>query len=107
MEKWKIILMCVLISFAAVFFVGLVEEDREAERKTLVHSNPLPLSEESSYYMKSQGSSIIVYNKDHTVYEYTDLQKEFLPEHVVYELIQGIYFQDQEDLYEFLETYSS
>ena len=57
--------------------------------------------------MKSEGEHIIVYNKDHSVYEYTDLSPELLPETLADELIQGVYFRDQQDLYEFLETYSS
>ncbi len=107
MKKWNIILTCVTLVFIAGFFVRYMENRTDIERKLLVQSNEIPQSVEGSYYMKSQGSHIIVYNRDHTVYEYTDLQKEFLPENVVYELVNGIYFQDQEDLYEFLETYSS
>ena len=107
MKKWNIILTCVILFFAGGFVLRYIETEKGMERRLSVQSDEIPETFNGSYYMKSQGNHIIVYNRDHTVYEYTDLQKEFLPENVVYELVNGIYFQDQEDLYEFLETYSS
>lgn len=107
MKKWNIILTCAIFVLAGGISLRYMETENGMERKLSVQSDEFPETFNGSYYMKSQGSHIIVYNRDHTVYEYTDLQKEFLPENVVYELVNGIYFQDQEDLYEFLETYSS
>ena len=107
MKIWKIIFMCVFITFAAFFFWQLVEKDMDIAGKTLVHSDEKEEPASHLYYMKNQGGNIIVYNKDHTVYEYTDLQPEFLPLKVAEELNQGVYFRSQEDLYDFLETYSS
>ena len=107
MKKWNIILTCAILVLAGGISLRYIETENVIERKVSVQSDEIPVTFNGSYYMKSQGSHIIVYNRDHTVYEYTDLQKEFLPENVVYELVNGIYFQDQEDLYEFLETYSS
>lgn len=107
MKKWKTVFLCLFIIGAAVFFWYLVERDREISVKTLVNSETVPVSNPYTYYMKTQGNSIIVYNKDHSVYEYTDLKLDFLPEEVIQALTSGIYFQNQEELYEFLETYSS
>ena len=107
MKTWKFIFMCVFIVFAALFFWRLVEEDMDIAGKTLVYSDEKIESDAHLYYMKNQGGNVIVYNKDHTVYEYTDLQPEFLPKDVAEELAQGVYFRNQEDLYDFLETYSS
>jgi len=89
MKRKKILFLCFFGLGAAVFFLSMKGKD------------------DHSYFIKTENGNIVIYNKDNTVYEYTDLEPEFLPEEVTKELIQGIYFQDQEDLYEFLETYSS
>ena len=107
MKQWKLILMIAFIAVASAFFVGIVIKDTDHADKTPAHSEAAALSENHAYYMKNNDGNIIIYNNDHSVFEFTDLQPEFLPDHIVNELTQGVYFQSQEDLYEFLETYSS
>lgn len=107
MKMMKFIFLCVFVLGTAFFFLRLVEKDNEIGEKNLVHSESALSDHGHTYYMKMKNDNIIVYNKDHTVYEYTDLEPEFLPEDVKKNLVSGITFQNQEDLYEFLETYSS
>ena len=107
MKNRKRIFLCVFVILTVLFLFALVEKEEDVTGKTLVQSDTTMTDSQYHYYMKKLNGSVIVYNKDHTVYEYTDLIPEFLPEEVVQKLNLGIYFQNQEELYEFLETYSS
>lgn len=42
-----------------------------------------------------------------TVYQYTEIEADRLPEELQRELIIGMYVENEEALYRFLETYSS
>lgn len=107
MKKRNIIGICLFIAGAVIFFWYLVEKDQKISEKTLVNSETISVSAQPHYYMKIQGSQIVIFNHDHSVYEYTDLEPEFLPEEVLQELYEGKQFESQEELYEFLETYTS
>lgn len=107
MKRGKRIGVCLFILCAILFFWYLVEKDERISEKTLVRSEIIPVSTGPSYYMKLQGEQIIIFNRDHSVFEYTDLDPDFLPVEILKKLSQGMDFEDQEELYEFLETYSS
>lgn len=107
MKFIKILVMAAVFIGSVIFFFRIVEKEKGVTGKTLVHSETVTPNAAYSYYMKYQNDNIVIYNSDHTVYEYTDLVTEFLPEYIINELSLGIYFQNQEELYEFLETYSS
>jgi len=50
----------------------------------------------------------VVYLEDkETVYMHTDILLENLPEAVQYQIMTYMYVKGEEDLYHFLETYSS
>lgn len=60
------------------------------------------------YYMVLEQGCIAVYYSDKkTIYEYTDILEEDLPEDEVEKLKQGIYIEDEESLYSILESYTS
>ena len=107
MRKYKIIIFSIFIMSAAFCFIGFAIQNNKTKNHTLVQVETFPKENEYSYYIKTKSGNIVIFNKDHTIYEFTDLEPEYLPEEIVTELMHGIYFQDQEDLYEFLETYSS
>ena len=107
MKLLKYLFLFVFIIIAVMFFWYFTEDHRDAKGSTLVHSEADSLQDAPSYYIKIKGDRIIIYNKDHSVYEYTDLEPEFLQEDITLELERGIHFRNQEELYEFLETYSS
>ena len=106
MKNGKIILLCLVGVFFFLMLISMIENDTSIADKVLVDKDNTSTAEHH-YYMKNQNGNIIVFNKDHTIFEYTDLIPEFLPEDVKSNLIHGIYFQNQKDLYEFLETSSS
>ncbi|MGN0153731.1 MAG: hypothetical protein ACI4A3_04730 [Lachnospiraceae bacterium] len=62
----------------------------------------------SGYYAKSFNGMIVILNGDgKTVYEYTQIPINMLPDNVKEEVIEGYYLETEEDLYNFLENYSS
>ncbi len=106
MKKRRIaVYSCLVITFTLIFLNMVRNENRTTDTTSVrVDENTVT---EHHYYMKNQNGTIIVFNKDHSVYEYTDLIPDFLPLEVKEQLLLGIHFQNQEELYEFLETYSS
>ena len=60
------------------------------------------------YYLKELNGYVVVYLSDKkTVYEYTDISLEDLPENLQKEIQNGKYIETLESLYGFLENYSS
>lgn len=114
MKKSKIIFACIFILGAFCFFCYTVEKDKDISGKALVNSKTIAgadhimqSADSPLYYMKFQKNQIVIYNQDHSVFEFTDLEKEYLPTSLIYEIENGKYFNNQQELYEFLETYTS
>ena len=64
--------------------------------------------EKKGYYAKSFNGTIVILNGDEkTVYEYTGIPINILPENLKRTIIQGYYLESDEELYSFLENYSS
>lgn len=60
------------------------------------------------YYLKEQDGYVIVYLYDNvTVFEQTDILITSLPEDLQNQVIEGKYVKTAEELYSFLENYSS
>lgn len=65
---------------------------------------------ESNYrfVMVSENNYVVVYElPDREIYEYTDLILDVLPEEVRQEIREEKYIRDEEELYNFLENYTS
>lgn len=66
------------------------------------------LPEYEGYYAKSFNGSIVILKGDEkTVYEYTQIPVNVLPENIQEDIQDGYYLEDDNALYNFLETYSS
>lgn len=59
------------------------------------------------YYLLYTRERVEIYTDDGTLYDYADVRTELLPEEVFAELKQGMYIKGDEDLYDFLQAYSS
>ncbi len=60
------------------------------------------------FYMVSKDNKLVVYYEDmETVFLTTDISMENLPENVRLEILNKKYFESEEELYNFLESYSS
>ena len=67
-----------------------------------------PPSVAYKYYLTEQNGCVIVYYIDKkTVFEYTSIMVDSLPEELQRQLEKGKYITDIDSLYDFLETYSS
>lgn len=65
-------------------------------------------SEEEYYYLAIRQNKVVVYGADgKTIYMETDIPAQDLPADVLQELIQKRVVNTEEDLYDFLESYSS
>lgn len=61
-----------------------------------------------SFFLRVEDNNIVVYCDDgETVYMYTDISAETLPEYIQSQVIMGMFIEDESVLYHFLETYSS
>ena len=61
-----------------------------------------------SYYLKELNGFVAVYLKDQkTIYEYTTIRVDNLPENVALQMKVGMVIDTTESLYSFLEGYSS
>lgn len=61
-----------------------------------------------SYYLKELNGFVVVYLSDQkTIYEYTTIPVDNLPEEVALEISNGMKIDTSESLYSFLEGYSS
>lgn len=67
-----------------------------------------PYAENYKYYLVAENGMVTVYYIDKkTVYEYTDIQLNTLPQELQTEIESGKCIKDTEELYNFLENYSS
>lgn len=88
-------------------FVGL-EVRAFSAKKVIVRMNYAYVEPTQSFYLHVENNSIVVYCDDNTtVYMYTDILAETLPEYIQTQVIMGMYIEDEAALYHFLETYSS
>ncbi|MDE6435091.1 MAG: hypothetical protein K2L07_12780 [Lachnospiraceae bacterium] len=64
--------------------------------------------EKNGFYARSfNGTIVILQSDDKTVYEYTQIMIHTLPEEMQEKINAGYYIENEEDLYSFLENYSS
>lgn len=87
-----------LYSFELVSYQGQEIHLRKTYRK----------SKEDGFVAKSFNGEVVIMNSDEkTVYEYTSIHISTLPESLQEEVIHGYHITSLEELYQFLENYSS
>ena len=60
------------------------------------------------FYILAKDNKLVVYYEDlETVYLSTDIVMDSLPKDVQLEILKKKYFESEEELYNFLESYSS
>ncbi len=73
-----------------------------------IQKNYLQNETKMHYYIVSKDNKLVVYYDDlETVYITTEIRTDSLPEKVQLEILQMKYFETEEELYNFLESYSS
>lgn len=85
----------------------MVLEAFSADTVTLVKYYGEPVKEQG-YFIGVKDNAVIVYLKDRSqVYEYTNIELWSLPPELQYDLVEGIYVENEKELFDFLQTYSS
>lgn len=84
------------------------EEQKAAEEpEKLVEADGEAMKEDCYYLMEVNGYVVVYLSDKSTPYEYTDIEYDALPPTVRAELRNGKYIESLEELYGFLENYSS
>ena len=61
-----------------------------------------------SYYLSYDGQRVVIYSEpDRSFYDYADINMEVLPPDIREQLKLGMYIDGEDNLYDFLQTYSS
>lgn len=88
-------------------FVGLEVLSFSRER-VVIQMNYQYLQPSTCFYLAVLNNEVVVYLEDmETIYINTGIQLETLPEDLQMDIIQMLWIEDEESLYNFLETYSS
>ncbi len=88
-------------------FIGLEVRSFSAE-KVVIRMNYAYAEPTEGFYLRVENNSIVVYCDDgETVYMYTEISAQSLPEYIQGQIIMGMYMEDEASLYHFLETYTS
>lgn len=105
MKKYWIALVACIILILGIFAIGYKKE-RNAEEILLAAREDA--SKESYFYLSELNGYVAVYLDDQsTIYEYTNIAVAELPEQVKNEIINGKKIKSVQELYGFLENYSS
>ena len=97
------LLVVLILSIADRNSYSRIQEEYEQEEKTRTQGNV-----ETYYYIKENEGYVIVYEADEkTVYEYTSIRVDELPEKMQDAIKKGIKVDSLGQIYGFLENYSS
>ena len=112
-QKYSIGLFVLIITIVYILFICVPAESKEQDSETNVKnemsvSTDGKVSDKECFYLYDLNGYIVVYGNDHqTIYEYTNIVIDELPENLQKELKNGKYVGSKEELYGFLENYSS
>lgn len=88
-------------------FIGL-EVMSFSKSRVVVRMNYLYIEPTKGFYLKVEDNNIVVYCDDEkTIYMYTTISALGLPDNLRSQIAEGIFMEDEAELYSFLETYSS
>ena len=102
----SVIIVGVLILGIAYDYSYNLSADRMKKEKSMKADSTQLLND--CYYLMEVNGYLVVYHSDKkTPYEYTDILFEELPSALKQEIKNGKYIKNMEELYGFLENYSS
>lgn len=98
-------LICIIFLLVFGFYASyhLFFRNGPAQQETLETENSL----EPVYEIREEQGSLTVYTSDGTLYETTDISLESLPGEVTEQIRNGLFIRGKQNLYGFLENYSS
>ena len=83
------------------------EEPATSKSEPTVSADGQALKEDCYYLMEVNGYVVVYLSDKKTAYEYTDILYDELPATIREEIRNGKYMESTEELYGFLENYSS
>lgn len=105
MKKYWIALVVCIILVLGILAIGYKNERNEEEILLAAREEA---SKEFYFYLSDLNGYVAVYLDDQsTIYEYTNIAVTELPEQVKNEIINGKKIKSVQELYGFLENYSS
>ena len=79
-----------------------------SRERVVVQMNYTYVQPSESFYLAVYDNEVIVYLEDRkTVYIETEIELDSLPEQIQHNIIQMMWIENEEKLYDFLENYSS
>ena len=101
-----------VLVFLFIYFIsyGAYHESSETQEKQLDECTVSDLEkfDTQGYYIYERNGYVVIYKNDKTTpYEYTNILFEELPEMLKQEIQNGKYLKNEEELYGFLENYTS
>lgn len=79
-----------------------------SRERVVVQMNYKYVQPSESFYLAVYDNEVIVYLEDRkTVYIETEIELDSLPEQIQHNIIQMMWIENEEKLYDFLENYSS
>ena len=109
------ILLAILVIALTWLYIRFSNETQLHENGVLTKENQqedaLEISQDYmvfQYYIKDDNGRLVVYEtKTQAIYAQTGIETDVLPMEIQAELETGLFFESEEDLYNFLESYSS
>ena len=97
----------VLIGFAYNQSYNYALENKDIAEAEVIYTEGQAVNENCFYLMEKNGFVVVYENDRKTIYEYTNIQVAELPYLLQNEIKNGKYIKNMEELYGFLENYSS
>lgn len=132
MKKWDWIvgavgiLLLFITGFGCIFYFASKENDKtiileetyyhQAETENAsttkersdIYANGKAKMQKESFYLVYSDNRLCIYRGDDKIfYDYADVQMNLMPTEICEQLKYGLYIEGEQELYEFLQTYSS
>lgn len=110
-----IIMLCLLSVLLVDIYFKNKEKEKERAGQLVVQTEQteelfesMVVVSNAAFYLEIQDGYVVVLESDHTtVYCETNIRYQLLPEDVQKKITEGVSFQNEAELFDFLESYSS
>ena len=102
-----VLLSVLLICFLSYGAYREYSKESAPDKKEIIGAESDAFDEEGFYLYESNGYVVVYMHDKQTPYEYTDIVYEELPSILKQEIKNGKYMKNEEELYGFLENYTS
>lgn len=118
-NKWWILILGIVAALIAVFVIiwlvnmnsrdDIIIDDDKTTYDLLMETDKTYETEYvKSYYLNYDGTRVVIYSEpEREFYDYADINMEVLPPEIREQLKLGMYIDGENNLYDFLQTYSS